>query len=82
MRSTTKLLLSCCLALPLTAQADSLSLTTTLASDYVADGVSATDSGPALQLGLDYEHDSGFYAGIWGSNIDSDEHGTPNLELD
>lgn len=60
----------------------SLSLTTTLASDYMADGVSASDSKPALQLGLDYEHESGFYAGIWASNVDSDDEDTPNLELD
>jgi len=59
-----------------------LSLTTTVASDYIADGISASDSKPALQLGLDYEHDSGFYAGIWTSNIDNDEKDTPNLELD
>lgn len=84
MRSTLPVILSgCCALLSATAQAESsLSLTTTLASDYVADGVSATDSGPALQVGLDYEHSSGFYAGVWGSNIDSDEHDTPNLELD
>ncbi|HNI37593.1 MAG TPA: TorF family putative porin [Pseudomonadales bacterium] len=48
----------------------------------MADGVSTSDNGPVLQLGLDYEHDSGFYAGVWASNVDSDEKGTPNLELD
>lgn len=73
-----------CLLSPLLAQAQphSLTATTTVASDYIADGVSASDSKPALQLGLDYEHDSGFYAGIWTSNIDYDDPDTPNLELD
>lgn len=80
-RSYLFLLLGCALALPTLAHAG-LSLTTTAASDYIADGISATDSHPALQLGLDYEHDSGFYAGVWTSNIDSDEADTPNLELD
>lgn len=73
-----------CLLSPLLAQAQphSLTATTTLASDYMADGVSASDNRPALQAGLDYEHDSGFYAGVWTSNIDSDDQDTPNLELD
>lgn len=61
---------------------NSLTATITAASEYVADGVSASDSKPALQAALDYKHDSGIYAGIWTSNIDSDEHDTPNLELD
>lgn len=27
---------------------------------------------PAFQVGVDYEHDSGLFAGIWGSTIDFD----------
>lgn len=81
-RTSLALLLGCAFATPAFAQPHSLSLTTTLASNYIADGVSTSDNGPALQIGLDYEHESGFYAGVWGSNVDSDEHGTPNLELD
>jgi uncharacterized protein (TIGR02001 family) len=82
MRTLSALLLGSSMLFSAATQASSLSLTTTLASDYVADGVSATDSQPALQIGLDYEHDSGLYAGIWASNVDSDDHDTPNLELD
>jgi uncharacterized protein (TIGR02001 family) len=82
MRTLSALLLGSSMLFSAATQASSLSLTTTLASDYVADGVSATDSQPALQIGLDYEHDSGLYAGIWTSNVDSDDHDTPNLELD
>ena len=51
-RSYLFLLLGCALALPTLAHAG-LSLSTTAASDYIADGISATDSHPALQLGLD-----------------------------
>ncbi|MDQ3040193.1 MAG: TorF family putative porin [Pseudomonadota bacterium] len=41
----------------------------TLASDYVFRGVSQTNQKPALQAGIEYAADSGFYAGSWGSNI-------------
>lgn len=39
-------------------------------SDYRYRGISQTDEKPALQGGLDWTHDSGVYAGIWGSNVD------------
>ena len=68
---------------PVTSFAEnSLSATVTATSDYMADGVSATDNKPALQGGIDYEHSSGFYAGVWSSNVDSNERDTANLELD
>lgn len=38
-------------------------------SNYLFRGVSQTSKEPALQGGFDYAHASGFYAGIWGSNI-------------
>ena len=43
-----------------------------LTTDYVWRGVSQTDEGPAVQGGFDYEHESGFSAGVWGSNVDFD----------
>jgi uncharacterized protein (TIGR02001 family) len=45
----------------------------TMATDYVWRGVSQTDGKPALQLGAEYSHPSGFFAGVWGSNVDFDE---------
>lgn len=45
----------------------------TLTSDYVWRGVTQTDESPALQAGLDLSHESGFYAGVWGSNVDFDD---------
>ncbi|WP_242112815.1 TorF family putative porin [Luteimonas aquatica] len=57
-----------------------------LTSDYVFRGVSQTDEDPALQAGIEYAHDSGFYLGAWGSNISwlSDIPGdvSSSLELD
>ncbi len=48
----------------------SLSFTVTGVSDYVFRGVSQTQEDPALQGAIDYKHESGFYLGVWGSNID------------
>ncbi|MCZ6518132.1 MAG: TorF family putative porin, partial [Gammaproteobacteria bacterium] len=42
----------------------------TLTSDYRFRGLSQTNSDPALQLGIDFQHDSGIFAGLWGSNVD------------
>lgn len=41
-----------------------------LFSDYAFRGVSQTDEDLAVQGGVDYGFDNGFYAGAWGSNID------------
>jgi len=40
-----------------------------LTSDYIFRGISQTSGNPAIQGGIDYAHSSGFYAGVWGSNI-------------
>jgi uncharacterized protein (TIGR02001 family) len=40
-----------------------------LYSQYIFRGLTQTDQRPALQGGFDYAHSSGFYAGVWGSNI-------------
>jgi len=39
-------------------------------SNYVWRGQTQTDGQAAVQGGLDYAHDSGFYAGTWVSNVD------------
>lgn len=40
-----------------------------LFSQYIFRGLTQTDSKPALQGGIDFSHDTGFYLGAWGSNI-------------
>ena len=40
-----------------------------LVSDYVGRGITLTSHNPAIQGGIDYAHSSGFYAGVWGSNV-------------
>ena len=39
-------------------------------SNYVWRGVTQTDDDAAVSGGLDYAHESGFYAGTWASNVD------------
>jgi len=64
-----------------TASAE-LSSTVAVVSDYTFNGVSQTDSGPALQASLDYGHESGAYVGTWASNVDFGENEDTNLEWD
>ena len=40
-----------------------------LVTNYLYRGISQTGGKPAIQGGFDYAHSSGFYAGVWGSNI-------------
>ena len=52
-------------------------------SDYVFRGITQTDFKPAVQGGLDYAFgDSGFYVGVWGSNVDFADSDGPDLEID
>lgn len=53
-----------------------------LSSDYMFRGISQTDNTPAISGGFDYEHDSGFYAGVWASNVDSAFFSGANVEID
>lgn len=57
----------------------------TFVSDYVSRGYSWSAGRPAVQGGLTYSHESGFYTGLWGSSI-SDKSwgniGTDGVELD
>ena len=55
--------------------------TATLTSDYDYRGISQTDTHPALQGSVDFAADTGFYAGIWASNVDFGA-GDPNAEVD
>ncbi len=55
----------------------------TLTSDYRFRGVSQSDEGMAVQGGFTLAHESGFYAGAWGSNLAGwGTFGGANMELD
>src|SRR5450759_297078 len=53
-------------------------------TNYLYRGISQTGAEPAIQGGFDYAHDSGFYAGVWGSNISwlNTSASNSSLELD
>jgi uncharacterized protein (TIGR02001 family) len=54
--------------LPTAAQAD-LSGNIGVHSKYLLRGIGVENDATAVQGGIDYSHDSGFYAGWWGSNL-------------
>lgn len=67
---------------PLAVAADSpFSANIGLFSDYAFRGISQTTENPAIQGGFDYAHDSGFYAGVWASNVRSDWY-AGSIEMD
>lgn len=56
-------------AVPAAAPASPFTANVGLVSDYVWRGISQTSHAPAIQGGFDYAHSSGFYAGVWASNV-------------
>lgn len=76
-----RLIILSMLLLPLVARAE-LSTTLTATSDYTFDGISQTQEKPAFQASLDYSHESGFYAGVWGSNVDFGDDDPADIEID
>jgi hypothetical protein len=57
--------------------------TATIASDYRFRGVSQTNKEMAIQAGVSVTHESGVYAGVWGSNLAGwGTFGGSNTELD
>jgi uncharacterized protein (TIGR02001 family) len=61
------------------AQAN-LSSTVTLNSNYLFNGITLTEDKPAIQPGVDWLSDSGWYVGTWGSNVSFVEN--TDLEVD
>ena len=91
MKKSSQLAIACALALTAAAttsfaeeanSAVSLSANVALTSDYVWRGVSQTDTGPAIQGGFDIEHESGVYAGVWGSNVNFGIDDDADIEID
>lgn len=51
-------------------------------SDYRFRGISQTMREPAIQGGLDYAHETGFYLGTFGSNVDGTTHYYNNTSME
>ena len=67
----------CIISLPTYA---AVSANVSFASDYIWRGMTQTD-GTAISGGFDFAAENGFYAGIWGSNVNFNDEGTGS-ELD
>tara|TARA_R110001592_G_scaffold363372_2_gene686259 strand:- start:133880 stop:134638 length:759 start_codon:yes stop_codon:yes gene_type:complete len=59
-----------------------ITATATFTSDYVFRGVTQTQDDPAVQAAFDFSHSSGLFAGVWGSNVDTQEGGPTDDEAD
>ncbi len=81
MKKFTQLALAAALATSASVATAEISANVTLASDYVWRGISQTQNTGAISGGFDYEHKSGFYAGVWGSNIDFGDEAQMELDL-
>ena len=51
-------------------------------SNYMWRGVTQTDDGAAVQGGIDWAHESGFYLGTWASNIKWGSDMSSGVEVD
>jgi len=51
-------------------------------SNYIWRGMTQTDNSAAIQGGIDLEHSSGLYFGVWGSNISWTNNDKSSLEAD
>ena len=56
-----------------------VSANVTFSSDYIWRGMTQTD-GPAMSGGFDFESENGFYAGIWGSNVNFNDGAGSELD--
>lgn len=59
-----------------------VSATVTATNDYVFRGITQSAEDPALQASVDYAHESGWYIGAWGSNVDFGPGDPADIEID
>lgn len=60
----------------------SITSSAALTSDYIWRGLTQTFGKPALQVGVEMQHESGAYLGAWGSNVTERWIPGANLEAD
>jgi uncharacterized protein (TIGR02001 family) len=68
-------------ALVATASLAQVSATASVVSDDRVRGVSISDGGPAGQVDVSYDHDSGWYAGGFASNVQFYDHSKQELQF-
>jgi len=59
-----------------------LSANAALTTNYMWRGASQSDDGVAVQGGLDWANESGFYAGTWASTVDFGPASDTSMEID
>ena len=59
-----------------------LSYTLSFVSDYRARGISQTYLAPTPQASIDLTHESGFYAGVWASEVTNNSNAGAHEEID
>lgn len=69
MTGCSRAVLWCCLFGCGQVAASEWSSTVTLTSNYLFNGITLTNHDPALQASLDWSDGSGWYAGLWASNV-------------
>ena len=77
-----KLLLALFAVAGITSAHAQLSANLTATSDYRFRGISQTQNGAAVQGGVDYAHESGFYIGNWNSTVSPIDIKIQNAVLD
>ena len=80
MKKTCFLALTCLSLSSFTTLAD-VSANVAASSNYFWRGITQTDDGAAVSGGLDYAHDTGFYAGTWVSNVDFDDQTSYEMDF-
>ncbi len=63
-------------------EAGPISITLTATTDYRFRGQSQNSRDPAFQASFDYASDSGFFAGVWASNIDFSDTGDTSTDFE
>ena len=53
-----------------------------LTTDYTFRGISQTKKNPAVQGGVEYQHEVGAYIGLWASNVNFNDGGQAQIEMD
>ena len=59
----------------------SVSGSAALTSDYIWRGISQTMGSAAMQGSIDINHETGFYAGVWGSNVEFGNNASVELDI-
>jgi uncharacterized protein (TIGR02001 family) len=76
------LMLLALLAFSITSVQAAVTANVGVTSNYVFRGETQTDDGAAIQGGVDFSHEVGFYLGAWASNVDFPGANADGFEVD